>query len=103
MKLLKGIVVKSKTDKTAVVLVERVKVHPIYKKRLKVKKKFIVHDEKGVRQGDRVRNQECRPVSKRKRWRVIEVVKKKDKNETDKVKQNNQKIRENRKRKKTDS
>ena len=91
MKPLKGVVVKVKTEKTAVVLVERFKVHPVYKKRLRVKKKFLVHDETGVKQGDWVRIQECRPVSKRKRWRVVEIIGKNKETKKNKKSKKNEK------------
>lgn len=76
MKPLIGIVTSTKMEKTATVEVERIKVHPIYKKRMKVKKKFHAHDEIGVKQGNRVKIQECRPISRTKRWKIIEVIKK---------------------------
>jgi len=76
MKILEGVVTRNKMKKTATVLVERFKIHPLYKKRIKVKKKYHAHDEIGVKVGDRVRIQECRPVSKTKRFKIIEVIKK---------------------------
>lgn len=67
-----GEVVGSAMDKTIVVKVERVKIHPKYKKRYSVSKKYKVHDEKNqFREGDKVSFIECRPLSKDKRWRVI--------------------------------
>ncbi|MDP2709243.1 MAG: 30S ribosomal protein S17 [bacterium] len=67
-----GVVVGDKMDKTRVVSVESVKVHPKYEKRYKQHKKFKVHDEKNLYKiGDKVRFVECRPLSKDKRWRVI--------------------------------
>jgi len=67
-----GVVVGDKMSKTRVVSVESVKVHPIYKKRYKVNKKYKVHDEKNLyKVGDKVRFMECRPLSKDKRWRMI--------------------------------
>ena len=67
-----GIVVGAKMDKTRVVSVESVKIHPLYKKRYKVNKKYKVHDEKNLyKVGDKVRFLECRPISKDKRWRMI--------------------------------
>lgn len=67
-----GIVVGDKMDKTRVVSVESVKVHPMYKKRYKVNKKYKVHDEKNLyKVGDKVQFMECRPLSKDKRWRMI--------------------------------
>jgi len=59
-------------QKTVVVLVERIKEHLKYKRRFKVSKKYKAHDEKGeYKIGDRVIIEECRPLSKEKRWRVI--------------------------------
>ena len=72
---LKGIVISDKMKKTAVVRVERVKEHPKYKRRYKVHKKYKVHDEKEeYKIGDRVVIEECRPMSKDKRWRIIKKV-----------------------------
>ena len=71
-KKFQGIVVSDKQDKTIVVKVDRVKIHPKYKKRFTVSKKYKVHDEKNqYREGDKVSFIECRPLSKDKRWRVI--------------------------------
>lgn len=67
-----GVVMSDKMDKTIVVQVESVKIHPKYKKRYKVSKKFKVHDEKNqYKVGDKIQFIECRPLSKDKRWRVI--------------------------------
>ena len=76
MKKFTGRVISTKMDKTATVEVVRLKVHPIYKKRMKVKKKFHVHNELGVKVGDMVVIVETRPISKTKKWKVLEVVKK---------------------------
>ena len=76
MRILEGVVTSTKMAKTATVLVERFKSHPLYKKRIKVKKKYHAHDEIGVKVGDRVKIQECRPISKTKRFKIIEVIKK---------------------------
>ena len=76
MKILEGVVTSTKMAKTATVLVERFKSHPLYKKRIRVKKKYHAHDEIGVKVGDRVKIQECRPISKTKRFKIIEVIKK---------------------------
>ncbi|MCX7778983.1 MAG: 30S ribosomal protein S17 [Patescibacteria group bacterium] len=71
-----GIVVSDKMDKTIVVKVERIKKHPKYKKRYRVSKKFKVHDEKNeAKVGDKVIFEECRPLSKEKRWRLVEIKK----------------------------
>ena len=64
-------------EKSVVVKVEYLVSHPLYKKRIKKSTKFMVHDEKntcGV--GDKVKIAETRPISKRKRWRVIEILEK---------------------------
>ena len=71
-KQLIGKVISNKMQKTAVVLVGRIKEHPKYKRRFNVKKKYKAHNEKGeYKIGDRVIIEECRPISKEKRWRVI--------------------------------
>ncbi len=70
-----GIVSSDKMDKTVAVTVERKLRHPIYGKFVKKTKKFIAHDETNdCREGDLVRIMESRPLSKRKRWRVVEVL-----------------------------
>jgi small subunit ribosomal protein S17 len=74
-KQLVGIVVSNKMDKSIAVSVERRVKHPIYGKFLKKTNKFIAHDEKNdCNQGDVVRIMETRPLSKRKRWRLVEIV-----------------------------
>jgi small subunit ribosomal protein S17 len=75
-KVRQGVVVSSKMQKSVVVRVERTVRHPLYAKVLKQSKKYMAHNEDdSVREGDTVRIMECRPLSARKRWRVIEVVK----------------------------
>jgi len=70
-----GIVSSDKMDKTIAVTVERRVQHPIYGKSMKKTKKFIAHDEKNeCNEGDTVRIMETRPLSKRKRWRLVEVI-----------------------------
>ena len=72
-----GIVVSNKMAKTIVVRVERQVKHPVYERIIKKYKKFKVHDEKDqAKLGDRVRIQETRPLSKEKRWRLVEIIKK---------------------------
>jgi small subunit ribosomal protein S17 len=67
-----GVVTSDKMDKTIVVKVDQVKIHPKYNKRFTVSKKFKVHDEKNqYHEGDKVIFVECRPLSKDKRWRVL--------------------------------
>jgi len=79
MKIFTGKVINTKNAKTATVSVERVVVHPLYKKRFKRLTKFQVHDEIGVKVGDKVKFADCKPVSKLKRWKIVEVVKEKQK------------------------
>lgn len=68
----KGVVASDKMDKTIVVLVNKVRIHPKYKKRYTVSRKYKVHDQKNqYHEGDQVEFVECRPLSKDKRWRVI--------------------------------
>ncbi len=69
-----GVVVSAKTPKTVVVAVVRLVQHGFYRKTLRRTSAFMAHDELGARQGDRVRIVESRPLSKRKRWRVAEIV-----------------------------
>jgi len=70
-----GTVVSDQMDKTVTVEVERLVSHPIYKKFIRRKAKYHAHDEKNeCRVGDRVLLVECRPLSKSKRWRVKEIV-----------------------------
>jgi len=70
-----GLVVSDKMDKTVVVLVESFKMHPIYKKRFKVSKRYKVHNENNeAKVGNIVRFIECRPLSKDKRWRLVEII-----------------------------
>jgi len=72
-RVLQGKVVSNKCDKTIVVEVSRREMHPLYKKFITRSRKFMAHDEENKSQaGDVVRIQECRPISKRKRWQVIE-------------------------------
>jgi len=74
-KVYTGKVVSDSMDKTITVLVERYKVHPLYGKRVKQSKKFKVHDENNVAKiNDIVEIMETRPLSKTKRFRLVEVV-----------------------------
>ena len=69
---LTGIVISDKMQNTVVVKVERIKKHPKYKKRYKVSKKYKAHDEKEeYKIGDRIIIEECRPLSKDKRWKIV--------------------------------
>jgi small subunit ribosomal protein S17 len=70
-----GVVIGNKMRKTVTVLVERPVRHPFYKKIIKRRKKFLVHDEyEKCKVGDVVKIIETRPLSKRKKWRVLEIV-----------------------------
>ncbi|HLB29208.1 MAG TPA: 30S ribosomal protein S17 [Dehalococcoidia bacterium] len=70
-----GIVVSDKMDKTAVVAVKMLKRHPMYRKFMRITKRYKAHDEENVcRVGDTVRIVETRPLSKEKRWRVAEIL-----------------------------
>ncbi len=70
-----GIVVSDKMDKTVVVRVERKYKHPLYGKYIRKHKKFHVHDEKNEANiGDKVKIEEFQPVSKTKRWKLIEII-----------------------------
>jgi small subunit ribosomal protein S17 len=71
-----GVVVSAKMTKTVVVAVERLVRHDLYRKTMKRTSTFMAHDEKGAKKGDRVRIVESRPLSKRKRWVVEEIVSK---------------------------
>ena len=74
-KTLKGVVVSDKMPKTLVVAVTRLKEHPIYKKRYKVTTRYKAHDEKiDFKLGDKVIIEECRPLSKDKKWRAIKKI-----------------------------
>ncbi len=71
-RVFEGVVVSDAMQKTLVVRVDRIVVHPKYKKRYRVSKRYKVHDEKEAHTvGETVRFIECRPLSKDKRWRVL--------------------------------
>ncbi|HVF28988.1 MAG TPA: 30S ribosomal protein S17 [Pyrinomonadaceae bacterium] len=74
-----GIVASDKMEKTVVVRVDRLIKHPKYRRYVRRTSKFMAHDEKGAAIGDKVRIIETRPLSARKRWRVIEIVQKAEK------------------------
>lgn len=70
-----GVVASNKMDKSITVSVERKKKHPLYGKFIKSANKFLAHDEKNeCNIGDTVRIMETRPLSKRKNWRLVEIV-----------------------------
>jgi small subunit ribosomal protein S17 len=72
-RVLTGRVTSDKMDKTVTVLVDRRVMHPLYKKFIRRSKKYAAHDEANLCQvGDLVRIEECRPISKRKTWLVVE-------------------------------
>jgi small subunit ribosomal protein S17 len=72
-RVVQGVVVSDKGDKTITVLVERRVMHPIYKKYIRKSKKYAAHDEKNAHKtGEIVEIIECAPISKRKRWTVVE-------------------------------
>jgi small subunit ribosomal protein S17 len=74
-RVLQGVVVSNKTQKTVTVLVERKFLHPVYKKIVRSSKKYAAHDETSqYKIGDIVRIQESRPISKTKKWVAIEKV-----------------------------
>lgn len=71
-RVMQGVVVSDKGDKTIVVKVERRVMHPIYKKYIRKSKKYAAHDENNAfKIGDLVKIQECKPISKRKTWEVV--------------------------------
>jgi len=71
-----GKVISTKMQKTVVVEVERISIHPLYKKRVRKTKKFKAHDNLGVEVGNIVRIENTRPISKDKHFQVVEIVKK---------------------------
>lgn len=72
-RILQGVVVSDKSDKTIVVKVERRFTHPLFKKTVRRSKNYKAHDEKNVcKEGDVVKIEECAPISKHKRWTVID-------------------------------
>ncbi len=72
-----GFVISTAMDKTCIVMIERLIQHPIYKKRVKKRKKLYVHDQDNMLSvGDKVKVIETRPYSKLKRWRVLEIIEK---------------------------
>jgi small subunit ribosomal protein S17 len=71
-----GIVTSDKMTKTVVVRVDRQVLHPKYRRYVRKASKFMAHDEKGAGVGDKVKIMETRPLSARKRWRVVEIIQK---------------------------
>jgi small subunit ribosomal protein S17 len=74
MKIFTGRVIGTKMAKTAVVSVERIVVHPLYKKRFKRDRKYQVQDEIGTKVNDVVKFAASKPYSKTKKWKILEVV-----------------------------
>jgi len=75
-KFLQGTVISDKMSKTIVVKVDRQKMHPVYRKKYWVSKKYKIHDEKKeAKVGDKVSFISCRPVSKEKKWRLFKIIK----------------------------
>ncbi len=71
-----GVVASDKMTKTVTVRVDRLVKHPVYRKYVRRRKKFMAHDELGAKVGDKVRIIETRPLSAKKRWRVVEIIQK---------------------------
>ena len=71
-----GIVASDKMERTVVVRVDRLVKHPKYRRYVRRTSKFMAHDEQGATVGDKVRIVETRPLSTRKRWRVVEIIQK---------------------------
>jgi small subunit ribosomal protein S17 len=91
-KQLTGVVVGTGMDKTAVVLVNRLTKHPTYKKYVRSRKKYMAHDpENRCHAGDKVRIIESRPISKRKRWQVQDII---ERSEMVKVRQSESQVSE---------
>lgn len=76
MKKISGKVVSAKTPKTVIVKVDTLRRHAFYQKRVKWSKKYSVHAEEKISEGQWVKIAETKPISKTKRWKVIEVIKK---------------------------
>lgn len=74
MQIFTGKVIAKSDEKTAKVEIVRLMAHPVYKKRLKRTKKYLVHDEFGVKVNDKIHFIACKPISKKKRWKITEIV-----------------------------
>ena len=75
IKTIQGKVVSNKMDKSAIVEVQRTKRHPLYGKVIRFRKRYMVHDEENLcKPGDQVRIVETRPLSRKKRWAVEEIL-----------------------------
>ena len=85
-KTMTGVVASNKMDKTIVVRVERKFSHPVFKKVVKTTKKYKVHDEKNeCLEGDFICIQETRPLSKQKRWRLLDIITRKKALQNEKI------------------
>lgn len=74
-KIKMGVVISDKMEKSIVVKVQTIAQHPLYKRTVKRSKKYIAHDEENTcKIGDEVKIIECRPLSRHKRWRLLEVI-----------------------------
>lgn len=71
MTILKGIVISTKMNKTAVIRVDRSWRHPLYRKTVKRSKSYLVHSQQKLEEGDEVRIVPCRPISKLVKWKVV--------------------------------
>ena len=76
MKTLTGTVITNSMEKTVKVLVTRHWQHPFYKKNIKKSKKYLAHTDKKIKLGTEVIIKECRPISKNKKWQVVDIIKK---------------------------
>lgn len=84
-----GVVVSDKMNKTRVVLVEFLTQHPLYKKTIRKRRKFMAHDEENIsKEGDIVRIVQTRPLSRHKRWKIVEIFGKKEGVRSDTVEDN---------------
>lgn len=104
MKIFRGKVVGVKNKKTAIVEVERFFAHPLYLKRTRKTKRYPVHDETGVKEGNIVDFAQTRPISKTKRWKIIKILsgtkKEKIKNKSEKLQSKRKKVKAKSKKKK---
>lgn len=75
VKQIQGMALKNSKDKTVVVQVKFLKIHPLYKKRFFVNRQILAQTDKDIKAGQIILIQECRPVSRRKAWKVIEAKK----------------------------
>jgi len=75
IKRLNGVALRDTKDRTLLVAVTTVKFHPVYKKRYKRIRQFLVHSDTAVKKGDKLVIEETRPISKKKSWKVIKEIK----------------------------